>query len=167
MSCQCSAKESSTTQTLDELEFERGIWTAALEGDSAKVRSLVNKDPDCVNKRDGSGYTGLHYASRSGHPDTIRVLLENGADPNAATPTGKVTPLHRAAYMGHTDCVELLLERGADPGLTDSDGMTALHKAAERNKTECFRALRNSASEAIMCVKDLKGKTAKDYHLSK
>ena len=26
--------------------------------------------------------TALHYASRGGHHDTVRVLLERGADPN-------------------------------------------------------------------------------------
>ena len=26
--------------------------------------------------------TALHYASRGGHHDTVRVLLEKGADPN-------------------------------------------------------------------------------------
>ena len=26
--------------------------------------------------------TALHYASRCGHHDTVRVLLERGADPN-------------------------------------------------------------------------------------
>lgn len=69
-----------------------------------------------------------HYAARSGHRDVCCLLLNHGAEVNAATTAGSATPLHRAAYMGHANIVQLLLSHGANPHLTDSDGMTALHK---------------------------------------
>lgn len=40
------------------MDFERGIWQAALDGNVKRVRLLLDKgwDPDA---RDGSGYTAL------------------------------------------------------------------------------------------------------------
>lgn len=132
------ASSGSTFQTLTEMEFERGIWTAALEGDLDKTRDLIRKNPDCVHARDSSEYTGLHYASRAGYLDVIRLLLDAGADVNALTGAGKVTPLHRAAYMGHLEGVKLLIARKGDPHLRDSDGKNALDKAKEKkNNPKC------------------------------
>ena len=56
--CDCSSKPSSLAQSLTEMDFERGIWQAALDGDVNRVKSLLDKggDPDV---RDGSGYTAL------------------------------------------------------------------------------------------------------------
>lgn len=53
-------------QTLEEMEFERGLLGAAKDGDLQKVRSLLIKAHD-PNKRDQYGYTPLHYAARAGH----------------------------------------------------------------------------------------------------
>ena len=107
--CQNPAVSASTTQSLSELDFERGIWGAALENDCGRARDLIRKNPDCVRDIDSSGYTGLHYASRAGHTEMMRILLDAGADPDARTGAGKVTPLHRAAYMGHLEAVQLLI----------------------------------------------------------
>ena len=56
--CGCSSKPSSCAQSLTEMDFERGIWQAALDGNVNRVKSLLDKggDPDA---RDGSGYTAL------------------------------------------------------------------------------------------------------------
>ena len=56
--CGCSSRPSSYAQSLTEMDFERGIWQAALDGNVNRVKSLLDKggDPD---ERDGSGYTAL------------------------------------------------------------------------------------------------------------
>ncbi|MEZ0297886.1 MAG: ankyrin repeat domain-containing protein [Candidatus Methylacidiphilales bacterium] len=55
----------------------------------------------------------LHAAIRSGHSvDTIRMLLDYGADFNAPRGDGQ-TPLTMAMKAGARDIVQLLLERGA------------------------------------------------------
>ena len=74
-----------------------------------------------------------HYASRNGHCDACRSLLDFGGKVNAQTRSGGVTPLHRAAYSGHQDVTELLIIRGADVTLVDTDGKTALHKVTISN----------------------------------
>ncbi|TNM89948.1 hypothetical protein fugu_004182 [Takifugu bimaculatus] len=135
----CSGPVSSVHQTLDEMDFERGIWSAALHGDLQKVQSLVQKGTH-PNQRDTAGYTALHYASRGGHLSVCSFLLEVGACVSPQTPGG-ATPLHRAAYCGHADVVRLLLQHRADPRLRDDDGATPLHKAAERGHQEVCRLL--------------------------
>ncbi|XP_059910849.1 ankyrin repeat domain-containing protein 39 [Gadus macrocephalus] len=146
----CSAP--SVYQTLDEMDFERGIWCAAMDGDMDRVKSLIKTGVD-PNLRDSSRYTALHYASRSGRLDVCAFLLQSGACTSPQTPGG-ATPLHRAAYCGHLDVVGLLLRHGADPRLCDDDGASPLHKAAERGHTDVcelllqhFPALRSLANK--------------------
>ena len=56
---------------------------------------------------------------------TIRVLIEAGADPNAADKRG-VTPLHRAVRTRCAAAVRTLLESGADPRLRNKNGSDAM-----------------------------------------
>lgn len=87
---------SSVHQTLDELDFERGIWTAAIDNDTSRIENLLRKGVN-VNVEDKSGYTALHYASRNGHTEACKFLISKGANVNALTRAGKVSPLHRYA----------------------------------------------------------------------
>ena len=60
------------------------------------------------------GWTGLHEAAKRGHVDTVHLLLEQGADPNAREAGDNTTPLHWAAALGHVEVVRALLDAGAD-----------------------------------------------------
>ncbi|XP_077161985.1 ankyrin repeat domain-containing protein 39 [Paroedura picta] len=135
----------SVHQNVEEMDFERGIWYAALNGDLDGVRKHVLKHEN-INDPDLLGYTALHYASRNGHSDVCRFLLENKAVPNAQT-HGGATPLHRASYCGHTDIVKMLLSHGANPAIVDDDGMTCLHKAAENGHSQLCTLLLEHKSE--------------------
>jgi len=115
----------SVHQSLDELEFERGVWGSAMDGNIEKLTKLL-KDVD-PSIPDSSGYTALHYAARNRQEESCKLLLEKRANPNAQTPGG-ATPLHRAAFIGNVNIVSLLLRYKADATIQDSDGKTALHK---------------------------------------
>nr|XP_031297029.1 ankyrin repeat domain-containing protein 39 isoform X2 [Camelus dromedarius] len=152
----CCARPSAVAgvqQTLDEMDFERGIWSAALNGDLGRVKYLIQKAAD-PSQPDSAGYTALHYASRNGHYAVCQFLLESGAKCNAQT-HGGATALHRASYCGHTDIARLLLSHGSNPRLVDDDGMTSLHKAAEKGHTDiCSLLLQHSP--ALKAVRDRK-----------
>nr|XP_002740656.1 PREDICTED: ankyrin repeat domain-containing protein 39-like isoform X1 [Saccoglossus kowalevskii]XP_006823946.1 PREDICTED: ankyrin repeat domain-containing protein 39-like isoform X2 [Saccoglossus kowalevskii] len=155
------AAYSSVTQTLEEMEFERGIWTAAMSGDVEEVRKYLDKDGD-PNVQDSSGYTALHYASRNGHEEICRLLLDKGADPNLQTKSG-VTPLHRAVYCCHVTIVKLLLNNRADPTITDDDGKSPLHKAAEKGDyviSQMLVSVNTAVGEAIKDIIDYKDNMA-------
>ncbi|CAH1245295.1 ANKRD39 [Branchiostoma lanceolatum] len=159
--CSHATTAASVHQTLDELDFERGIWAAARDGEEGRVRGLLDRGT-AANTQDSSGYTALHYASRSGHLEVCDLLLQRGADPNSQTRSGGVTPLHRAAYCGHVAVVKLLLRKGANPAVCDGDGKNALHKSAERGHVEVSRLLLQAASDTRN-VKDKRGKMPVNY----
>lgn len=98
---ECACGPTVAAQSLEELEFERGIWGAAYEGDDSRVYSLLKGfNFDRVDKVDAAGYTALHYAARNGHLDVCKRLLNHGANINAITRSGKASALHRAASAG-------------------------------------------------------------------
>ena len=69
----------------------------------------------------------LIQAARTGALDTIKLLLDSGADVNRPGPTGDdwdATPLQHAILARQPGAVRLLLDRGADPNR--SAGPTAL-----------------------------------------
>ncbi|KAM8886387.1 ankyrin repeat domain-containing protein 39 [Spinachia spinachia] len=137
--CSHPVSSPSVYQTLTEMDFERGIWSAAMHGDLDRVQLLVQKGTD-PNLRDCTGYTALHYASRSGHHPVCKFLLEAGACASPQT-SGGATPLHRSAYCGHLRVVRLLLHHRADPKTCDDDGASPLHKAAEQGHKEVCELL--------------------------
>jgi len=74
----------------------------------------------------------LHAALALGrNPETVRLLLAHGADPNA-TQVGSFTPLFSAASAGRQDLVEMLIESGAHALHRSDLGKTAADFARER-----------------------------------
>ncbi|MFA5119176.1 MAG: ankyrin repeat domain-containing protein [Candidatus Omnitrophota bacterium] len=73
--------------------------------------------------------SALFYASQNGHADTVKLLLDRGANPNLKDSMG-VSPLRLAAEGGHLEIVNLLLAHGAAPDVrTREYGNLALHAA--------------------------------------
>lgn len=97
----CTCSGTVATQSLDEMEFERGVWYAAQYGDLDRVKKLLSCCGSDADKRDTAGYTALHYAARNGHLNVCKFLIENGANINAVTRVGKATALCRASSAGN------------------------------------------------------------------
>jgi ankyrin repeat protein len=89
------------------------LYYAALCGFSGLAEHLIATHKENVHAKCGTHGTPLHAASAEGHLDTVRVLLDHGAEPNTADKR-KRTPLYAAYSGGHLQVMELLLERGAD-----------------------------------------------------
>ena len=79
-------------------------------------------------------YTTDDTAQRS--VDTLKILLDAGADVNAKDPSGK-TPLHAAAFWGWNAAVQFLVDRGADLNAKSRDAQgrekTVIDSAMGRN----------------------------------
>lgn len=82
-------------------------------------------------QRDAAGRTPLHVAAMRWTPRVLQVLLDGGADINAATADG-MTPLHLAARFGRAEIVRLLIEKGADPSVRNKSGATPIDIAGDR-----------------------------------
>jgi ankyrin repeat protein len=89
---------------------ESALMMSALKGDLAGAQLLL----DHGAKVNQSGWAPLHYAATGPDPRLVLLLLERGAEVDAASPNGS-TPLMMAAQYGSEDSVKLLLDRGADP----------------------------------------------------
>ncbi|KAJ8920889.1 hypothetical protein NQ315_015682 [Exocentrus adspersus] len=155
--CKCGGAVAA--QSLDEMEFERGIWYAAQCGDLGRVKNLLSRPRSNPDVRDSAGYTALHYAARNGHIGVCQCLIENGADVNSVTRVGKATALCRAASAGKKNIVEYLLSKKADASIQDSDGKTALHRAAESKHLSICQILLKAAP-SLQGIKDNKGNYA-------
>lgn len=113
------------------------VADAARSGDIDRLVLLL--DEGAPVEGDGD-VQPLHFACMAGQADAVRVLLERGADPNAASVLG--TPLVIASGRKHTDVVELLIVKGADPVLTGGrEEHTPLHAAAHAGATDIVRLL--------------------------
>ena len=157
----CCQNSSLFDQTFDELQFERGIWQAAYDGDINKTKQFVSKGVN-LNIKDSAGYTALHYAARNGNFAVVKFLLEKGACVNCVTKSGKDTPLHRAAFVGHLDIVKLLIRHGANIYIQNTDGQTCLHRSVQ--SSDCYDVTEYLLSHKnLKDIKDTKGKTANDY----
>lgn len=108
---------------------ESPLMIAALEGELDICTQLIAKGAD-VNK---TGWAPLHYAATRGHLAVIRLLLENFAYIDAASPNGS-TPLMMAAQYGTDEAVRLLLDEGADPLLKNQKNLTAIDFAQNANR---------------------------------
>lgn len=80
-------------------------------------------DPEAIDSRHRK--TALIWASETGSADTVRVLLNHGANVNAQD-NQSFSALRYATANACTETVQLLLEKGADPCLSDSWGKTPI-----------------------------------------
>jgi ankyrin repeat protein len=114
---------------------------AALWGLHYIVHFLVIEHSQDVRSRSlTDDATPLHLASRFGHRDVTRFLLERGVDHSAWDKYG-YTPLHQASGSGHVEVARMLIERGADHSAQDKYGYTPLHRASGSGHVEVARML--------------------------
>ena len=68
-------------------------------------------------------------------PEIVRLLVEGGADVNAAEGSGGSTPLHEAVEQDNGEMVKILVAAGADVEAEGFMGRTPLSLAAEVGAT--------------------------------
>ncbi|CAK5092103.1 unnamed protein product [Meloidogyne enterolobii] len=65
-----------------------------------KMVSLLIAQGSNINVMDQNGWTGMHYATKAGHLDVVKLFVNSSADAQAETKDGKV-PLCFAAANNH------------------------------------------------------------------
>ncbi len=125
------------------------MWAAA-QGNTAAVKALIEAGADVKLRARGPAgpplaaaeftrqgytrqgrvddYTALLMAVRRGHVETVKALLDGGADVNDVSEDG-MSALVLACANAHWELAALLAERGANPNAA-GQGWAALHQIA-------------------------------------
>lgn len=118
--------------------LNRSLLAAAHAGNLENLKVLLS----CGAAPDTRGFereSCLHIAALQNAPDIIQLIIDAGADINAADVEGR-TPLHLNASRGHLAGTEKLLKLGAIVTLHDRYRQTPV-QVARRNKHEAVEAL--------------------------
>ena len=123
------------------IDADQRLLAAAAVGDAAAIaRALADgADPDA---RDADGTPATMLATRGGHVEALRALVEAEADVDAQDATLD-NPMLYAGREGLLDILRAVAEAGADPTITNRYGGVALIPASERGHVEVVRYLLN------------------------
>jgi uncharacterized protein len=123
----------------DDSSGATALISAAWHGNEEIVNVLLQGGAD-VNLKDNAGYPAILRALQNKHDEIADALLSRpNLDLNAKGLNGTVLMSYVRGEQEGT--VKKLLERGADPNLSDEDGDTALHGAAQRGNVNVLKML--------------------------
>jgi ankyrin repeat protein len=135
-------------------DASKPFYTAIRADNLSELSRLIQSTG--VKLVDGDGNTPLMYAASSGSAQSMRLLLDAGADANLANKAG-ATPLMWCA--GDAAKVKLLLAHGADVNVQSKLGCSPLELAAfYDSKGDSMRLLLDKGAQAN--VRDKSGATA-------
>lgn len=127
------------------------LFRACANGNATIVQALLDRGADLSITCDD--ITVLHVASAAHSPKSVQLLLEHGADVNAATLDG-ATPLHCALQYGDFIAAKLLIESGADVEARTSAGLTPFDVEVEQEGDVQVEQLTDAQVGVLMNIAD-------------
>lgn len=129
------------------------------------VEYLLSKGADPNRQRNENDAPVLVGVAYMNNAECVRLLLEGGADSNAASEHTGETPLHSCLAKQHDDAsavgqyaiVQLLVEHGADPNRRTIPGTTTFNfwrDVRTRGETPLHRAAAYASEETIGLLLD-------------
>ncbi len=121
---------------------DTALLAASLKGHTEVVKALLAGGAEL----NPSGWSPLHYAAFEGRAETVKFLLDKGADKNAIAPN-EFTPLMLAVRNGHEEAARALLYGDPDVNYkTPSAGETALMLAVKKGATPVVELLKRAGA---------------------
>ena len=125
-----------TPATLAELrtaEFEgkkRQLLLAAKRGDALSLKKILQQGVD-ANSADAKGVPAVAWATFAGDPETIKLLLDAGANVRNKARGALLIYLAEGAFRGRpqTEIIDKLIAAGADVNASNPYQGTVVHKA--------------------------------------
>jgi hypothetical protein len=124
----------------DNISGITSLMSAVASNDVNGVKFFAKAGPASINQKNFGGATALHIAAREGNLEIAKILIENGANVNAADNEGW-TPLMRSSLAANRDIVELLLSKNAQAELLNSSKESAIFHAASSDCNDCLGLL--------------------------
>ena len=143
------------------------LYYAAFCGFSELANWLITTHAEDVNAKCYRDRTPLHVASREGHVDAVRVLLDHGADVNSQDDSDWM-PLHFTSWAGNLEVVQLLLEHEATLNARSVADTTPILTASQSGHLEVVRLLGDRGADVNIQHSDgstpFKAATQKGHH---
>ena len=135
-----TAAAAQTAPSAREIAAYRGLHAAVARGDGAGA-AILARDPTTIERRDDNARTPLHVAAFVRRPDLVKLLMAQGADPDALD-AQRYDAVTIAAVNDDEPTLDALLRAGASAKLVTSpyDG-TALIAAAHLGHDGVVRRL--------------------------
>lgn len=130
------------------------------------VKRMIDSEKDIINAFDSSGRTALINASRSGHLELVRLLLDEGANPNLQISSGLYkgeTALHEAIRHNEMEVIhQLLKSKVIKLDVKNDSGRTPLMVASERDDIDIVKLLIGAGADLNVQIPSglYKGETA-------
>ncbi len=124
----------------DNISGITSLMSAVASNDVNGVKFFAKAGPASINQKNFGGATALHIAAREGNLEIAKILIESGANINAADNEGW-TPLMRSSLAAKRDIVELLLSKNAQAELLNSSKESAIFHAASSDCNDCLGLL--------------------------
>ncbi|KAI4254850.1 MAG: hypothetical protein LQ352_002871 [Teloschistes flavicans] len=143
-----------TTALIDTIDSSGNTplaWASA-RGDHSSVALLLDYGASMTIANDVD-HKPIHLAAQTGNVDTVRILVQRGADINTTVRETNMTPIHYAAeFQDSFQHVKGLASLGARIDGQDYLGWTPLHWASWRGHLASLNAL-------VSCGADVNAKT--------
>lgn len=138
---------------------QRDVFTIAKNGSVDEMKTLFEKNANCVNDVDKNEFSPLILASYRGNFEVAKYLITIVKDINYQSSEG--TAVMAAVMRDNVELIKLLIEKKANLDLTNSSGVTALMLAAQFKRVEIVKLLLEHKANKLL--KDVNGKTAFEY----
>ncbi|HDQ25959.1 MAG TPA: hypothetical protein ENN43_04355 [bacterium] len=132
------------------------LLAAVICGDNEKAAEIIKNDPRQAAARDNNGATTLYWAAAYGNSEAVKMLVEEGVDPDLMD-IARNTAVLTSVTKGFTGILEILLSAGADVNCRGKLGTTPLMEACRMGDVETVKILMWAG--ALVNEKDTAGRT--------
>jgi len=98
----------------------KDVYNAIVSGNLDETKLIFESKPELINLITPLG-SWLHIATKYGHLNIVKLLIDLGINLNIKVGTSMVTPLYIAAHEGNLDILNFFLINGAEFDVSEPD----------------------------------------------